>query len=430
MRDDYQQLVDEITAVLRAPATLENRDFALIAFGAQESDDAEEPALDPVRTRSILQRRSTAAVRAWFEAFGIARAQAPLRIPPDPAAGVFMGRICLPVRHRGVVHGYVWLLDDGHLADLELGGPAGGRDPRLVRAMETADRIGALLAAEARAGEELGELLRDALTGPPAGRDAARSGLRTALRGASDGPLALVAVVPWTPGTGEDADHPGLPHLPGIVAACALPGDAAAGAPGSAGSPGAPGAPGAGPAALATLVRLRAASALDPARATAEQLLRSPRATAGGRGPGRSTLRAAAGVSAPRRGLEDLPAAWQEALAAARAAHADTHLGPVAEWSAIGPYRLLAALPALPPDAAVRPLLEPAHAELARTAETFLDCAGQAGRTAQRLGIHRQTLYYRLSRVRQLTGLDLDAGEDRLLLHMTLKAARLGPPGR
>ncbi|MCQ8189460.1 helix-turn-helix domain-containing protein [Streptomyces rugosispiralis] len=430
MRDDYQQLVDEITAVLRAPATLENRDFALIAFGAQDSEDSDdtaEPALDPVRTRSILQRRSTAAVRAWFEAFGIARAQAPLRIPPDPAAGVFMGRICLPVRHRGVVHGYVWLLDDGHLADLELGGPAGARDPRLARAMETADRIGALLAAEARAGEELGGLLRDALTGPPAGRDAARSGLRAALRGAADGPLALVAVVPWTPGTGEDADHPGLPHLPGIVAACALPGDAAAG---SSGAPGVARTAGAAGAGLAALVRLRAAAALDPARATAEQLLRSPRATAGGRGPGSLVPpRAAAGVSAPRRGLEDLPAAWQEALAAARAAHADSHLGPVAEWSAIGPYRLLAALPALPPDAAVRPLLEPAHAELARTAETFLDCAGQAGRTAQRLGIHRQTLYYRLSRVRQLTGLDLDAGEDRLLLHMTLKAARLGPPG-
>ena len=63
--------------------------------------------------------------------------------------------------------------------------------------------------------------------------------------------------------------------------------------------------------------------------------------------------------------------------------------------------------------------------ELARTAETFLDCAGQAGRTAAELGIHRQTLYYRLSRVEQLTGLDLDDGEDRLLLHMALKGARL-----
>ena len=60
----------------------------------------------------------------------------------------------------------------------------------------------------------------------------------------------------------------------------------------------------------------------------------------------------------------------------------------------------------------------------------FLDRAGQAGRTAAELGIHRQTLYYRLSRVEQLTGLDLDDGEDRLLLHMALKGGEaLGGSG-
>lgn len=79
MRGDYQQLVDEISAALGAPATLEDRDFGLIAFGAHEGDDDE--VMDPVRTRSILQRRSSAAVRAWFEAFGIARARTALRIP-------------------------------------------------------------------------------------------------------------------------------------------------------------------------------------------------------------------------------------------------------------------------------------------------------------------------------------------------------------
>ncbi|MDT0550133.1 MULTISPECIES: helix-turn-helix domain-containing protein [Streptomyces] len=430
MLDDYQQLVDEISAALGAPATLENRDFGLIAFGAQdggrdldesdEADGADEPALDPVRTRSILRRRSTAAVRAWFEGFGIARAQAPLRIPPDPGAGVFMGRICLPVRHRGVVHGYVWLLDDGHLSDLELGGPAGPPDPRLARAMETAARIGVLLAAEARADEELGRMLRDLLTGEPGGRDTARTALRAALRGAADGPLALVAVTPWAPGDGADAaDYRSarLPSPPGVAAVCVLAGA----------GPAVP----AGPmASLAALVRLRASTALDPARTAAEHLLRSPEAAAPAAAPGSGagTGRGGgfAGVSEPRRGLDDLPAAWPEALAAARAARADPRLGPVAEWSAIGPYRLLAALPAQAgPDPAVRALLEPSHAELARTAEAFLDCAGQASRTAQALGIHRQTLYYRLSRVEQLTGLDLDAGEDRLLLHMALKSARL-----
>ncbi|MET9789211.1 helix-turn-helix domain-containing protein [Streptomyces canus] len=134
----------------------------------------------------------------------------------------------------------------------------------------------------------------------------------------------------------------------------------------------------------------------------------------------------AAGVAAARVGLAELAPAWQEASAAARAALAEPRFGPVAEWSRIGPYRLLTALPPeTAHDPVVRPLLSPAHRELARTAEVYLDCAGQAGRTAAELGIHRQTLYYRLSRVEQLTGLDLDDGEDRLLLHMALKGARL-----
>jgi DNA-binding PucR family transcriptional regulator len=172
--------------------------------------------------------------------------------------------------------------------------------------------------------------------------------------------------------------------------------------------------------ALAALVRLRAASVLDPARKAAARLLESPRAG------GTPARRSAAGIGAPRHGVGELPAAWREALAAARAARAVPRLGPVAQWTDAGPYRLLTWLPpGLDPDPAVRALLEPAHAELARTAESFLDHAGQAGRTAAALGIHRQTLYYRLSRVEELTGLDLDDGEDRLLLHMALKARGL-----
>ncbi|WP_143652235.1 CdaR family transcriptional regulator, partial [Streptomyces sp. 13-12-16] len=125
-------------------------------------------------------------------------------------------------------------------------------------------------------------------------------------------------------------------------------------------------------------------------------------------------------------GLAELGAAWEEASAAARAALAEPRLGPVAPWTSIGPFRLLTALPpGAAHDPVVGPLLSPAQAELARTAEVYLDRAGQAGRTAAELGIHRQTLYYRLSRIEQLTGLDLDDGEDRLLLHMALKAARL-----
>ncbi|MFE3602364.1 PucR family transcriptional regulator [Streptomyces sp. NPDC059096] len=388
MKDDYQELVDEISALLGVPATLENRDFGLIAFGVHDSED--DAAMDPVRTRSILTRRSTPAVRAWFEGFGITHASGPVRIPAAPDAGVFRGRICLPVRHRGRVLGYVWLLDDSDP------GPGAGA---LAAAMEVTERIGELLADEAKAGTDLARELRAVLAaGPGWQREMAVTALRTALGPSADGTHLLLCVAPW------GAEEPPVRTVPGTAALCVLPLPAPPGATAARGPDGG--------GALALLVRLRSADAEAPVLAAAARL----RETAGPAG--------GAGVCAPRRGLAELPDAWREAVAAARASVAQPRLGPVARWASMGAYRLLTALPTAP-DPAVLALLSPAHAELAHTAEVFLDHAGQAGRTASALGIHRQTLYYRLSRIEQLTGLDLDEGEDRLLLHMALKAARL-----
>ncbi|MEU1401108.1 helix-turn-helix domain-containing protein [Streptomyces sp. NPDC005728] len=390
-KGDYQELVDEISELLGAPATLENRDFELIAFGAYDSEgDLDPSALDPVRTRSILTRRSTATVRTWFEGFGITRATGPVRIPPTPEAGVYRGRICLPVRHRGVVLGYVWLLDDD----------PGPTDAQLAAAMGVTVRIGALLADEAQAGAGLSRELRAVLTAERGWqRDMAVVELRTALGPRADGPHTMVCVAPWPSADPEEAPSPRT--VPHATALCTLPW-------GTTGQ------------SLAILVRLRSADVPAPALTAAARLLKEAEGTRG------RPATAAAGVGEPRTGLAELGAVWQEASAAARAALAEPRFGPVAEWGRIGPYRLLTALPPESVhDPVVGPLLSPAHQELARTAEVYLDRAGQAGRAAAELGIHRQTLYYRLSRVEQLTGLDLDDGEDRLLLHMALKGARL-----
>ncbi|MEV3972047.1 helix-turn-helix domain-containing protein [Streptomyces sp. NPDC050698] len=450
-RGDYQELVDEISELLGAPATLENRDFELIAFGAYDSEgDLDPSALDPVRTRSILTRRSTAAVRAWFEGFGITRASGPVRIPPTPEAGVYRGRICLPVRHRGVVHGYVWLLDDD----------PGPGEPQLSAAMRVTARIGALLADEAQHGADLSRELRAVLTAERGWQsDMAVAELRTALGVRADGLHALVCVAPWPSADPDDA--PSVRAVPGATALCTLPW-------------------GATDQCVAVLLRLRSPEVLTPATTAAGRLLERargrngipgavvPGAGAGGSGAGRSgaggpdaaggtagvpgvaggpgpsasartdappsragsashaAAGPAAGVATPRSGLADLATAWQEASSAARAALAEPRLGPVAQWASIGPFRLLTALPPeIARDPVTRTLLAPVHQELARTAEVYLDCAGQAARAAAELGIHRQTLYYRLSRIEKLTGLDLDDGEDRLLLHMALKAHRL-----
>ncbi|MDN3025057.1 helix-turn-helix domain-containing protein [Streptomyces sp. S.PB5] len=410
-KGDYQELVDEISELLGVPATLENRDFELIAFGAYDSEgDLDPSALDPVRTRSILTRRSTATVRTWFEGFGITRATGPVRIPPTPEAGVYRGRICLPVRHRGVVLGYVWLLESD----------PGPTDAQLAAAMEVTVRIGALLADEAQHGADLSRELRAVLTAERGWQaDMAVAALRTALGPRGDGPHAMVCIAPWPSADPDDA--PSARTVPHATALCTLPWGAAGQS-------------------LAVLVRLRSTDNPAPARSVATRLLERAGTSGGAAGAsdrpgvggavgvaGVAGVVASAGIGAARTGLGELATAWHEASAAARAAGAEARLGPVAEWGSLGPFRLLTALPPeIAEDPVVRPLLSPAHRELARTAEIYLDCAGQAGRTAAELGIHRQTLYYRLSRVEQLTGLDLDDGEDRLLLHMALKGARLG----
>ncbi|MCE7083229.1 helix-turn-helix domain-containing protein [Streptomyces sp. ST2-7A] len=432
--EDHQALVDEISRLLRTPATLEARDFSLIAFASHSGLD--ETVVDPVRTRTILGRSSPAEVRRWFEGFGITRATGPVRIPADPAAGVTTGRICLPARRRGVVHGYVWLLDDGSLSP---------EDPRMPEAMAIAGRIGASLGARIRPGARPAEALRRLLTAPPAARPGAVAAVTGALGSAAGGPVALVAVLPWP----VDTD-PGDPTPP-VLAATVLPGPA--------NGPRPPETPAAGTRpALALLVRLRERRGdpeppPGPAREVAEAAL--ARLPAPGRGTARAGIALCRGVptgdptgaDSPNRASEGAPdgrgigtgtepvgpagwpLAWRRATTAAGVAAAEPRTGRIAEWSALGAHRLLTSLPPGPPDPAVRVLLRPAHRELARTAEVWLDLAGRAGETARELGIHRQTLYYRLARVEELTGLRVADGGDRLLLHMALKAARLHGTG-
>ena len=59
------------------------------------------------------------------------------------------------------------------------------------------------------------------------------------------------------------------------------------------------------------------------------------------------------------------------------------------------------------------------------TPETWLDAGCSPARAAAAVHVHRQTLYHRLGRIEALTGLDLTDGDARLLLHASLRRARL-----
>jgi sugar diacid utilization regulator len=134
----------------------------------------------------------------------------------------------------------------------------------------------------------------------------------------------------------------------------------------------------------------------------------------------------------------ELPRAASEALLAANVAQGSAD-GAVLAFEQTGAYRLLLSAMSENPGElqrfyaeTVEPLVaydEQYETDLLRTLETFLEADGNVAGTAQRLFTHRHTIYYRLERVRELSGLDVSSSDGREKLSLGLKAMRvLGIP--
>ena len=383
MRPELQDIVDEVARLLLRPATLEDRHLNLVAFCSHGSD------IDDIRQQTILQRRSTDDVRKWFEQFGIATTDRPVRTPSSPDHGV-LARLCLPARWHGVTYGYLWLIDEEDSID-EASVPAG---------MVLAERAGALMAQQARAREELDFKLQDLLAADQETVERAaseidelgiiRRGVPVAAVDLRLAPGALAPPVPmnlWT--------------LPRTVLTAS------------------------GDHHTTLLVPLSTAD-LGPAVDVVQRALELYAERLD------STTRAhlLAGVGAARPDLAQARPSWQEARLATRVVEAVPALRPIGTWPELGVYRLLAcgpqrALAAAVLDPAVLRLLEHRDADLQQTAVTYLDSGGSVQRTAATLNVHRQTVYHRLQRIERVTGLDLSHGDQRLLLHLGLTMAPL-----
>jgi PucR family transcriptional regulator, purine catabolism regulatory protein len=152
------------------------------------------------------------------------------------------------------------------------------------------------------------------------------------------------------------------------------------------------------------------------------------------------------GLGTPAGDPPALRRTYQEArfaLAAAATVEAAAPGGPggsrVASVEDLGSHRLLLALQE---DAALealsRGLLAPLraydqrqHGDLVASLRTFLTHNGNWEAAARALGVHRHTLRYRIRRVAELTGRDLDSAADRVEFWLALQAADvLGGRGR
>ncbi|TDD62414.1 PucR family transcriptional regulator [Actinomadura rubrisoli] len=359
MARDLQEIVELAADLLGAPATLEDRDFHLVAYAAHGD------TIDPVRMESILHRRATEAVRTRFERHGIARATGPVRIPADPSLGQ-LGRLCLPARWNSVTYGYLWLLDDKERIT----------PSRAAQAMPLCERAGLLMARQARERDDLGWRVADLLSAQPDVRAQAANELSEA--DALDPPLAVAVLRTQRP----EPLNPWL--LPHSVLATVWQRDHVLVIP----SPTSP----------------RAIA--DRARHILEE-----------RG-----IPVQAGLYTPSPSLEHVHEGWLRARVAARAAAPGetrdwTSLGVLRLLRCAGDEALSQATQT----PGTQRLLD--HPDLAATARTFLDLSGNVQQTAQTLNIHRQTLYHRLRRIEDLTTLSLANGQDRLTLHLALTLA-------
>ena len=384
-----QELVEDLAGQLQAPAIIEDDELRMVAYSSHDV------VIDDIRRESILVKHAPAAVSDWFGRYGLKAAPGPVRIPRDRDRKI-LGRLCVPINYHGARLGYLWLIDD----DGRLGGA------QVRTAAQAADQAGMMMFGDIL-GERMASGVLAHLLSPleelraDAMRHIDDSGLR-GLRG------PVIAVVVRTA-------RPAMPLSEPILAQS-----------------------------LRDVTRGRWAGNViglanpdhgvlvghDLGFAAGCELASAARASLLARlhqdGVEASVV---AGMGDPAV-LADARLSYRQARQAARVAATIPPTGPAARWQDLGVFRTLAQLPADAEAAAsldprLSALLDQADDSVLATLETYLDLAGDARASAERLRLHRGTLYYRLQKAEQMAGISLRSGNDRLALHLGFKLARL-----
>jgi len=140
------------------------------------------------------------------------------------------------------------------------------------------------------------------------------------------------------------------------------------------------------------------------------------------------------GLSGPASELTEWPLVYRQAAQAmnlARRLHADSTV----TFDSLGIYQLLIQLEEEPAaghfsDRIVGPLVEydkRHRSSLMETIIAYFRHHGNVSQTAEALYIHRNTLSYRLDRIQEMTGQDLDNPDERLALQLALKLWQVRP---
>lgn len=420
-----ESLIEDLASRLARGVSLEDLDGLLLAYSANQTH------ADSVRIEFLLAKRVPTAVAEWQRSHGIEQSVRPVVIPANPGLGM-SPRVCIPLLDRGFRVGYVWVqLDDDADAPFLL----------------------SLIADAAPLLRELAQLILETNTGQTEHRRskealflAACRGRQNALGAVADwpeihgtGPWQLAAMTMLAPASGEQGASSARASRSERLA---LAGDDVDIIHRTA-------------ALHATLGRERAVfSAGSPTYALVLFTAQGPGADPGARERGvvgrayaeearaRGSLRGGrlvVGSSETFQDLAALPARHAQAMAALQAlavdpAAAGDRQGAVersteqAVYRGLGVYQFLAGarLGQSPVKSSNYAVLQrqPDGGELLELLEQMYERSESVAELAQRLHIHRSSVYNRLARVRSLIGADPLVGSVRLELHLALKAAR------
>lgn len=389
MNGELQVLVDGLAKRLGRSVLIGDRHFRLITHSSVDGE------IDLVRFRSIVERAGPPEAIQWVLSLGVDKAEGPLRLPSNE--GVAMrSRVCVPLRYAGAHLGYLWLIDDdGSLGDADL-----------VETIHVADGAAEVLfrSAARRTQEhtEEAQALRALIGSDSVERSNALTALGELGQFRSGEGIIIVMVEPL-----EQAGEEIIDVLDEVAAGVVAPADHLTAEIDSRG------------------VLLVTASALGAEDGGIVGFANAALALA------RKTLgESVIGISGEYNEPSRANVAYDEALQAVRVARQVPSLGGVALWSDLGAYRALVRLPVdhrgmIEPG--IRRLMsEPGGKELTELLGVYLNSACDAANAALTLKVHRSNLYRRLRRIEEITGLDLDRGEDRLSAHLSLKLVELG----
>lgn len=139
------------------------------------------------------------------------------------------------------------------------------------------------------------------------------------------------------------------------------------------------------------------------------------------------------GLGRPAGELADWKDSYREAVQALSMA-ARLHESAPLFFGDLSVYRLLFQLEGSPElESFCREVLGPlmdyeGSGDLLETLEAFCDRLGNLSQTAEKLFIHRNSLLYRMERIGQLAGIDMNNPDTRLAVHLALKIRRMLRP--